>query len=836
MKKFILSLVIGITLFFGAQTVSAGSAELNFTAPNQMIVGTEISVSIYADKITDISGGLSSLTFDLQFDDTHLEWVSSTAGSTIPGASYNESIHRYLFMDTSGRSGLTSRQVVYTFKFKVLKEATSTITATNVEGTDEWGDVATTNVVPITVSSQNASSNNNLASLSVAGHTLTPAFVATTTSYTVNVPWTTTSVNVAATVADSTASLAGVGNKNLNVGSNAVTITVTAQNGDSKTYTLNIIRAEDPRSTDNNLSSLSVEGYTLSPTFSANTTIYSVTVPNEITKVNVNATLADSNATMTTTGATSLNVGSNAITIRVTAENGTTKTYTINVTREADNRSHDTTLKNLVITNQTLTPVFNANTKEYSIVIPFEVNELEVLAEANHNLSTVVIAGNSNLVVGQNKITIEVTAENGDVDTYNINVTKQEEVIVEKSKDATLKNITIEGYTLNPEFESDITTYAINVLNEVNSINITAETNHELAKVEITGNTNFVVGINPVKIKVTAEDGTIKNYIVNVNKEGTTTVVATKSNDNYLKTLTIKGYEIEFDKNLNSYNIKVPFEITSLNIEYTLNDLDAKAEIVGNNGFILGMNTIEIEVTAEDGSIRVYTINAERSPLFSNNKLEEILLDNSLIKGFDPEVTYYDITITDIDSLDLKATALNEEAKVTIEGNSNLQEGNNTILIKVEDENGFVRYYTLDVYKEHSESLLYLILPWILFGIVVIIIMCVIIMIIASKKKNERFIEQMSPQPTIIEFKPEFNFGSKNGSENETNVITHEEVDKLPMKTVEAIYDDNVTKEEIIDAINNKDPETLKFLYDQEMLNRQKENLINKHKDDNNEI
>ncbi len=88
---------------------------------------------------------------------------------------------------------------------------------------------------------------------------------------------------------------------------------------------------ESSYSSDNNLASLSINGYSLNPSFNKNTTSYSLTVPNDVNSVTVSAKANDSKARVRGTGKVSLNEGNNKINIVVTAENGNKKTYTINV-------------------------------------------------------------------------------------------------------------------------------------------------------------------------------------------------------------------------------------------------------------------------------------------------------------------------------------------------------------------------------------------------------------------------------------------------------------------------------------------------------------------------
>lgn len=75
--------------------------------------------------------------------------------------------------------------------------------------------------------------------------------------------------------------------------------------------------------------------YELDPAFVATTQSYAITVPNEVTSLNVAATTTNSGANMVVSGNNDLPVGTSAITVVVTSEGGTvTKTYTISVTRE----------------------------------------------------------------------------------------------------------------------------------------------------------------------------------------------------------------------------------------------------------------------------------------------------------------------------------------------------------------------------------------------------------------------------------------------------------------------------------------------------------------------
>ena len=178
----------------------------------------------------------------------------------------------------------------------------------------------------------------------------------------------------------------------------------------------------------------------LSTGFSENKTSYDVTVPNNVTQVEIYATKKDSKASLTGTGIKKLQEGQNTANVIVTAEDGTTKTYTINIKRLSKNEKQDTTenldaksssnskdleLSNLEIEGVNLEPSFESSTYKYEISIKGEQSNLDIKASTNNTSDKVEIIGNENLQNGQNIITILVTNSKSDeVATYQIYVNK----------------------------------------------------------------------------------------------------------------------------------------------------------------------------------------------------------------------------------------------------------------------------------------------------------------------------------------------------------------------------------------------------------------------------
>lgn len=195
--------------------------------------------------------------------------------------------------------------------------------------------------------------------------------------------------------------------------------------------------------------------------------------------------------------------------------------------KDENTKSSNKNLKSLVVTPSSISPKFSANTTEYAMTIGSDVDEVEIKAEAEDSKAEVLVEGNKNLKIGENTITIKVTAEDETVRTYKIAVTK------EKKDQVGLKELLIEGVKLNPDFDANTYLYTVDIENKnLSELNITATANKEKATVEIIGNTNLAVGNNVITILVKESDTETATYQINVNiKE---TVVAESKNDSDL--------------------------------------------------------------------------------------------------------------------------------------------------------------------------------------------------------------------------------------------------------------------------------------------------------------
>ncbi len=605
-------------------------------------------------------------------------------------------------------------------------------------------------------------------------------------------------------------------------------------------FTPKSLTLENAKSSDNKLKSLGVTGYTLSPSFNANTTSYTVTIPRDVTQVTVTAEANDSKATVTGKGTVNITGETTTATVKVTAENGSSKNYTISIKKQAapsdptPSLSSDNKLKSLGVTGYTLSPSFDPSTNSYTVTIPRDVTQVTVTAEANDSKATVTGTGSVAISGESTSAIVKVVAENGSANNYTITIkkeaAKEEEKPVETTKgsDATLKSLDVSGYTLSPAFSSATTSYSMKVGNGITGLKVTAIPTDSNAKASVSGNSKWVVGNNVITITVTAEDGTTKQYTVNVTRANANV----KSSDTNLdfKILTPHVITPNYSNSVNDYNVVVSSDVSKLEFDIVPYDKKTTYTVSGNSNFTIGGdNKVTVLVTAEDGTKRTITINVTLTEEKPNTDLLDLAVKGYEIDPkFDPSVSKYSV---DVDSktkkLDLIVKAP-EGSKYEVTGNDDFKDGKNVVLIKVTDQKGFSKYYEIDAYKKVSEF------PWMwiilgLLGLAFLVALLLLLFLFKNRKKEEEPSDHT--QPINIDFKPEFNFNSKNGTDDDVlyskgdiNAGTSFQKSDRP-KELNNPYDAEVTKDEIIDALNERDPEKLKILLEQEKLNRQKEEM-----------
>ena len=181
------------------------------------------------------------------------------------------------------------------------------------------------------------SSNNYLKSLNVSSGDF--EFNKKTQNYSFTVQNEVTSIKVLAVAEDEKSTISGAKTYNLKEGLNKINIVVTAENKQTRTYTLQVTRIVKNinKEVNNKLKSLEISNYQIN--FDPETTIYNLTIENE-SSLDIIPKVQDSTSSVVINGNENLKDGS-VIKLVVTAIDGSTKEYIINISKNEEIKKDD---------------------------------------------------------------------------------------------------------------------------------------------------------------------------------------------------------------------------------------------------------------------------------------------------------------------------------------------------------------------------------------------------------------------------------------------------------------------------------------------------------------
>ncbi|MEI6781111.1 MAG: cadherin-like beta sandwich domain-containing protein, partial [Verrucomicrobiota bacterium] len=293
------------------------------------------------------------------------------------------------------------------------------------------------------------STNASLARLALSAGTLSPTFASNTVSYTASVPNSTTSIRVTPTGAQANATVkvndtsvtsgSLSGPVSLVVGTNTITVVVTAQDGVTvRNYTVAVTRLPAvPTAT--TMAATSVLGTTATLNASINPGGYADAFFQYGTSTNSGLSLVLAQAGLTGTSAVSANLpltgllpGATYYYRAVTTNTaGTANGVFLSFTTISTNAS----LSGLALSGGTLAPTFAASTVSYTASVANSTTSITVTPTVTQANATVTVNGTSvtsgtasgsiSLPVGPNTITVAVTAQDGvTVQNYTVAVTR----------------------------------------------------------------------------------------------------------------------------------------------------------------------------------------------------------------------------------------------------------------------------------------------------------------------------------------------------------------------------------------------------------------------------
>jgi hypothetical protein len=446
------------------------------------------------------------------------------------------------------------------------------------------------------------------------------------------------------------------------------------------------------------LAALSLDEGALVPDFGAATTGYDVALPFSAVSTRVTPRVADPTATVTVAGspvasgspspALPLNVGANTIPTIVTAQDGTTKTYTTVVTRAA--AATDSTLSALVLSSGTLTPSFAPATAAYAASVDNATTSITVTPTAASRTATISVDGTAvasgtasggiPLAVGNTSIVTRVTAEDGTAREYSVTVTRA----APASTVADLAALTVSSGTLAPAFDSATTAYTVAVAHSVSSTTVSPVTADARASVTVDGVAvvsgaasspiALAVGTTTITIVVTAEDGIASATY-------TLTVTRAPSSDNNLSALDVSSVTLSpsFASSTTAYTGAVGNPTTSLTVTPTVSDPTARVTVQGSAvasgapsvpiALAVGATAITTVVTAQDGTTRDYTITVTRAGAADAALSGLALSEGALSPAFAAGTTAYTTSVGEaVSSITVTPQTADAAASVTVDG------------------------------------------------------------------------------------------------------------------------------------------------------------------------
>lgn len=322
-----------------------------------------------------------------------------------------------------------------------------------------------------------------------------------------------------------------------------------------------------------------------------------------------------------------------------------------------------------------------------------------------------------------------------------------------KSNINTLSSLSVSGANIN--FSENNTSYSATVSSE--TIIISANAKDSRASVSGTGTKTLNYGNNTFNITVTSEDGNKKVYTININRptpapsnnnsskteektenkssnnsNSTGESTTSKSSNALLKSLVIGGTNISFSQSILDYEANVEYDTDKITIEAVAVDSKSKVTIPTNLDLTVGRNEFLVTVIAEDGSTKVYKIIVNRKEegitISNNNNLASLEIEDHNI-DFNKDTYDYEVT-TNLDSLEIKALAEDEKAKIEIIGNENLENGSK-IIVRVTAEDGSTKEYNINIIKKQQSNAL----GFIIGGIVVVIVLVGTFIFVKRKNK-----------------------------------------------------------------------------------------------------
>lgn len=401
------------------------------------------------------------------------------------------------------------------------------------------------------------------------------------------------------------------------------------------------------------LSSLTATPGTLQPPFNPATTDYTVQLSSNVSSTTITASprVAGDIVRIDNQEKTSQTINldspgdqkSLSIVVTETGTGGSSRSYTVRVKRDLE----DNSLEALSVSTGTLAPSpFEKDQLNYTVndvgksVTKVTISATKSDPNAVMQIGSVTVpagtaSGQADIILGgtgsPTAVSIDVTRPSGSKRIYSVVINR------DASDNNFLKSLSISSGKL--DFKVSTTVYDVSVASNVEKVTVTATPQDSTASI-----TFFVNGsaTNPqsipllgpglttnIKVRVTAQNGTPKDYDINVKR-------AALDGNNDLRSLSVSPGKLDTSFNANDldYTVNVGSNDSSITVNATKDATTAQIAFLANGEPInsqpiplLGPDSttiIKVRVTAQNGKSKDYVIRVVRAALGGNNKLSAL--------------------------------------------------------------------------------------------------------------------------------------------------------------------------------------------------------------------
>lgn len=236
--------------------------------------------------------------------------------------------------------------------------------------------------------------------------------------------------------------------------------------------------------------------------------------------------------------------------------------------------------------------------------------------------------------------------------------------IIDKSTlsgNAKLKKLTLSAGSLSPAFEPNVTSYNVNIDYSVTQVLVSATTEEAAAKIDVQGSSQMKVGQNTRTVVVTAPNGTVKKYTLNIYRASSGEAVAPPVSDEPQ----VNPYEITVDGQLKymvgDYSaIAAPNGFSPALYKINETDIPVLQDVVSDRIIVYATNKddtagmfylydkeskafSEFRYLAVDGFNYIVLDYTENAPSLDGYRYAKVKVENYTVNGF----KYKDARMTD---------------------------------------------------------------------------------------------------------------------------------------------------------------------------------------------